>query len=82
VGPFAKGTPTQRFFYLAWAVKEEGDKLTMFGRAKVHLSHLGWSKVEESVRSGEPLSVTLSMTDTHGGPRCGSIQGKYVRWQE
>ena len=82
LGPFAKGRPTQRFFYLVWAVKEEGGKLTMFGRAKVHLSHLHWSKVEESVRSGEPLSVTLSLTDTHGRPQFGSIQGKDVRWQE
>jgi hypothetical protein len=82
LGPFAKGTPAQRFFYLVWAVKEEGEPLAMVGRAKVHLSHLRWSQVEEAVRSGKPLSVTLSPTDPHGRPRFGSIQGKDVRWQE
>ena len=54
----------------------------MFGRAKVHLSHLLWSEVEESVRRGKPLSVKVMLTDKRGRPRYGSIQGEEQRWQE
>jgi hypothetical protein len=81
LGPFAKGTPAQRFFYLAWAVKEAGGRLAVFGRAKVHLSHLPWSVVEASLQAGKPLSVKLSLTDKRGKPRCGSIKGEEANWR-
>lgn len=81
LGPYAKGTPTERFFYLSWVVKDEEGTLKMFRRAKVHLSHLPWSLIEETIRSGKPLSVTLSLTDKRGGPRCGSVRGNDVRWE-
>jgi hypothetical protein len=80
LGPFAKGTPTQRFFYLSWAVMSAEGELTMIGRAKVHLSHLRWSAIEESLRSGKPLTVKLRLTDPRGRPRCGSIRGEDVSW--
>ena len=81
LGPFAKGTQTQRFFYLSWAVKDAGGGLTMIGRAKVHLSHLRWSEVEESLETGKPLTVKLRLTDKRGRPRYGSIRGEGVSWQ-
>ncbi|MGE0128454.1 MAG: DUF5990 family protein [Blastocatellales bacterium] len=81
LGPFAKGTPKERFFYLSWVVKDAGGRLTMFRRAKIHLSHLPWSRVEEAVRAGKPLSVELSMTDRRGGPLCGSVRDDDARWQ-
>jgi hypothetical protein len=82
LGPYAKGRPTQRFFYLSWVVKDKEGNLTMFGRAKIHLSHLSWSQVEAAVRSGRGLSVAVSLTDKGGRPRCGSIRGDDLRWQE
>jgi hypothetical protein len=81
LGPFAKGTPQERFFYLSWVVKNEDGTLTMFRRAKIHLSHLSWSQIEAAVDSGKPLSVTLSLTGKRGDPRCGSIRGEGVHWQ-
>jgi hypothetical protein len=51
----------------------------MFQRAKVHLSHLPWSRVEEAVRSGKTLCVELSMTDSRGGPLCGSVRYEDAR---
>ena len=81
LGPFAKGTPKERFFYLSWVVKGAEGRLTMFRRAKVHLSHLPWSRVEEAARSGKPLCVELSMTDSRGGPLCGSVRDDDARWQ-
>jgi hypothetical protein len=81
LGPYAKGTQTERFFYLSWVVKNEQGNLTSFRRAKIHLSHLLWSKVEEAINSGRQLSVTLSMTDKKGGPRCASFKGEGIHWQ-
>jgi hypothetical protein len=81
LGPFAKGTPTQRFFYLCWAVKDEGGGLTMIGRAKVHLGHLLWSEVEESLETDKPLTVKLRLMDKGGRPRYGSLRGGEVSWQ-
>ena len=79
LGPFAKGTPSERFFYLSWVVKGESGRLTRFRRAKIHLSHLLWSQVEAASHSGKALSVTLSMSGKRGDPRCGSIRDG--RWQ-
>ena len=81
LGPFAKGTPKERFFYLSWVVKDAEGRLIMFRRSKIHLSHLPWSRVEEAARSGKPLSVELSMTDSRGGPLCGSVRDEDARWQ-
>jgi hypothetical protein len=81
LGPFAKGTPKERFFYLSWVVKDAEGGLSMFRRAKVRLSHLPWSRVEQAVRSGKPLCVELSMTDMRGGPLCGSVREEDAKWQ-
>jgi hypothetical protein len=81
LGPYAKGTQTERFFYLSWVTKDEEGNLTMFRRAKIHLSHLPWSQVKEAIDSGRQLSVTLSLTDKKGGPRCASIKGDGIDWQ-
>ena len=82
LGPYAKGTPTQRFFYLSWVEKDEEGNQTMFGRAKIHLSHLSWAQVEEAAVSGKELTVAVSLTDKRGRPRCGSIRDDEQRWQE
>src|SRR6185436_5301064 len=70
LGPFAKGTQSERFFYLTWVEKREDGHLIMFRRAKIHLSQLPWAEVEKAIHAGKPLSVTLSLTDKRGGPRC------------
>lgn len=81
LGPYARGTPTERFFYLSWVVKDGEGHLKMFRRAKIHLSHISWPQVEEAIHSNKPLSVTLSLTDKRGGPRCGSIRSDEADWR-
>jgi hypothetical protein len=80
LGPYAKGTPAQRFFYLTWAVKDGGDGFTVIGRTKVHLSHLRWSEIEEALETGKSLTVTLKLTDQRGRPRYASIRGEEATW--
>ncbi len=82
LGPYAKGTQRERFFYLSWAVKDKEGNLTMLGRTKVHLSHVLWSQVEELVSSDKPLEIAVSLADKRGMPRFGSIRGDDLRWRE
>ena len=81
LGPFAKGTLAQRFFYLSWAVKDGEGSVTMIGRTKVHLSHLRWSQIEGAFETGKPLTVKLKLTDQRGRPRYASIKGEEASWQ-
>ncbi|MBC7891478.1 MAG: hypothetical protein H7Y12_04620, partial [Sphingobacteriaceae bacterium] len=57
LGPFAKGTPTERFFYLSWVTKGPYGDLRMFRRAKILLSHVPWERVVRAIQLGNPLRV-------------------------
>ncbi|MBC7892937.1 MAG: hypothetical protein H7Y12_12040 [Sphingobacteriaceae bacterium] len=57
-------------------------ELTVFRRAKIHLSHLPWERVERAIQLGNPLRVEVSMTDQRGGPLCGSVRNENLRWIE
>lgn len=72
LGPYAQGDRTERFFYLTWGRGASAATFRMFRRLKVHLSHLTWRHIESSVRRNRPLQVTIDLTDSSGGPRCGS----------
>ena len=80
LGPFAQGTPQQRFFYLSWGVMHQDQRFEMFRRAKIHLSHLRWDYVEKAISQGTALKVTLKVTGTKGDPVCGSVRGANIEW--
>jgi hypothetical protein len=81
LGPYAKGTVTERFFYLSWVEVGQSGEHTRYGRAKIQLSHLPWSVVASAADAGTPLTVLLSLTDKRGRPRCGSIRDGEARWR-
>lgn len=72
LGPYAQGPRDERFFYLSWGKGDSAPTFGMFRRLKVHLSHLTWNHINAAVRRGEPLRVTIDMTDRCGHPLCGS----------
>lgn len=72
LGPFAHGTPEDRFLYLCWG-ERNGEIWEGFRRAKVRLNPLGGERLEESLQTGKPIEVHLDMTDAKGGPACGSV---------
>jgi Family of unknown function (DUF5990) len=74
LGPFAKGTSQERFFYLSWGVMHDDGHFEMFRRAKIHLSHLTWEQVATALSNNEPLKVAIDMTGHKGDPICGSIR--------
>ncbi|MFY9609179.1 MAG: DUF5990 family protein [Blastocatellia bacterium] len=81
LGPFAQGTPQQRFFYLSWGVMHQDQRFEMFRRAKIHLSHLRWEHVQKAISRGTALKVTVKATGTKGDPVCGSVKGANIEWR-
>lgn len=81
LGPFAQGTPQQRFFYLSWGVMHHDLRFEMFRRAKIHLSHLRWDDIQKAIFQGTALKVTLKVTGTKGDPVCGSVKGANIEWK-
>lgn len=79
LGPYAHGTPADRFLYLSWSgVGAEGRK--MFRRAKIPLREISWDRLRNALeRSGE-LEITLDMTDRDGGPGCATLKQEGAAW--
>jgi Family of unknown function (DUF5990) len=74
LGPFAKGKPQERFFYLSWGVMERNGHFQMFRRAKIHLNHLTSDHLRAAVDKNRSLKVVIDMTGRKGDPICGSIR--------
>jgi len=81
LGPFAQGTPADRFFYLSWGVKKRGGPFEMFRRLKVRLGHLTWRAIRASASTGKPIIVELRLTDAKGAPLCATPPKAHVRWR-
>jgi hypothetical protein len=80
LGPFAHGTPDQRFLYLCWG-ERQGESWETFRRAKVHLSHLSWQVIDKALETGQPIKAFMDMTDDKGGPLCASIKDDKIEWK-
>ena len=81
LGPFAQGTPQQRFFYLSWGVMHQHQRFEMFRRLKIHLSHIRWEDVQHAMTRGTALRVTLKLTGKKGDPLCGSARSEHIEWK-
>lgn len=81
LGPFAKGTPQERFFYLSWGVMDNEGRFAMFRRAKIHLNHLTWDQISAALSDNRPLKVSIDMTGRCGGPICASIRKDRANWE-
>ena len=72
-GPAVQGRKGERFVYLTWGDYSTGT-LTMFRRAKLMLSDLP--------ADAQVVTVSVDLTDDHGGPRCGRLRGAAVQIEE
>lgn len=82
LGPFAKGTPRERFFYLSWGVQGPLGSFRSFRRAKIPLSSLSWEKVDAAIQNGTPIRADVTLTDAKGGPVCATLKSTHLRWRE
>jgi len=80
LGPFAHGTPDDRFVYLSWGERIDG-KWYMFRRAKIKLGHIGFEEIDRAMKEQKPLRVSIGMTDEKGGPLCGTVKDERSEWE-
>ncbi len=80
LGPYAQGRPRDRFFYFSWGVVHRSGDFEMFRRLKIRLTHLDWTQINQALESGEPIVVKLKLTDSHGGPLCGTPGASRITW--
>ncbi len=81
LGPYAHGTPKQRFIYLGWGVLEAEGSFEMFRRAKIHLSHINWKQVEKAIENDGVIMARIPfLTDAKGGPLCASLKDDQIEW--
>lgn len=74
LGPFAHGTPQERFLYLCWG-QPFGGGWAGFRRAKLPLGSLSW----EDLSTGT-VKLTVRCTDAKGGPACATLKGDALSW--
>jgi hypothetical protein len=78
-GPFVQGKSDDPFIYLCWGGRSrtvwEG-----FRRAKLLLRPLTAESVTQALQSGQPIEVTVDMTDAKGAPICASLPEDKVQW--
>lgn len=79
LGPYAQGTPKERFIYLCWGERKAG-AWDGFGRVKVHLKEITWSAVEQALTAAKPLEATVKLTNSKGQPIYASVGKEYITW--
>lgn len=79
LGPFAQGTPQERFIYLCWG-ERNAVGWAGFRRAKIHLKDISWASVEHTLSTGEPMEASIRMTDKKGEPLCASVKKEQIEW--
>ena len=79
LGPYAHGTPTERFLYLNWE-QLAGSIWTPIRRAKLPMPAADWSVIEQASSRPDPVTVEVSATDSRGGPICATIKPPLIKW--
>jgi Family of unknown function (DUF5990) len=78
-GPWVHGRPGARFVYLSWGTVE-GDRFTMFRRAKLLFGDIPTALLRAAHDDGGVLVARLALTDAQGGPLCARVRPPDVRW--
>ena len=82
LGPYAHGTPADRFLYVNWGTSagQWGSRWTR--RAKLKTAGIGWALIEETLASpGAVLEARIAGTGRDGGPCCATVPLLDGGWQ-
>ena len=74
LGPFAHGTPADRFLYVNWgtAAGQLGSRWSR--RAKLKTAGIGWALIEETLAApGSVLEARIQGIGRDGGPCCATV---------
>lgn len=79
-GPFVKGRRGERFLYLSWGTVADDAAFTLFRAAKLWISDIEGSLVQEAILPGHRLVGSLGLTDRAGYPLCASVRPPGIVW--
>lgn len=79
-GPFVHGRRGERSLGLRWGNLAYDDTFEVFRAAKLRLSEVDQSLVEQALGAGGRLVATLGLTDDRGDPVCASVRPPAVTW--
>lgn len=74
LGPFAQGPPSARFVYVNSGTYAGQTESCWSRRAKVPLTSITWSLIEEAQRAGRAIEVEFNGTGRDGGPTCATVK--------
>jgi hypothetical protein len=80
-GPFVHGQRGDRFLYLNWGTVAADGSFQLFRRAKLSLSEVEPSLVEQALRENAALACTVNLTDAKGHPRCARVRPPDIVWR-
>ena len=78
LGPFAQGPPDARFVYVNSGTLAAQADSCWTRRAKVPLSGITWTLIDQARASGLPVETTMPGTGRDGGPTCATV--KPIMW--
>ena len=78
-GPYIQGPPGGRFIYLSWGTVDDGDRFTLFRRAKLLLDAIPPDVVKSAFDCGL-LVGRLGLTDRKGNPLCAAVRPPMIEW--
>lgn len=74
LGPFAQGTPADRFLYISSGTLAGQVDSSWTRRAKIALSGIGWNLIREAAETPNGvLEARFAATGRDGGPACASV---------
>jgi hypothetical protein len=82
LGPFAHGTPADRFLYVNWGTSARQLGSRWSRRAKLKTAGIGWALIEETLATpGAVLEGRIAGTGRDGGPCCATVPLLDGGWQ-
>jgi len=82
LGPYAHGTPADRFLYVNWGTSAGQLGSRWSRRAKLKTAGIGWALIEETLATpGAVLEARIAGTGRDGGPCCATVPLLDGGWQ-
>lgn len=79
-GSAVHGKRGDRFLYLTWGNMPADESFTMFRRAKLMFSDVEPVALRAAAARDATVTVTVDLTDDHGGPRCARVRAPAIEW--
>jgi hypothetical protein len=79
-GTLVKGKRGERFLHLSWGTVDDDGAFSLFRAAKLWLSDIEPSVIQEAMSPGRCLVGSLGLTDCKGHTLCASVRPPAITW--